>query len=81
MLATNGTITLAAFLYADIQWGRGAQIGFNAGDGYSSFMLSEALTNEVLNVDERSNVERPGVFIFRIDSKINSCKYRVTINA
>ena len=67
VLATNGTITLAAFLYQDIEWGR-AQIGFNAGDGYSSFMLDEVLTHET--VDELSNVEKPGVFMFRIDSKI-----------
>ena len=44
-------------------------------------MFSEALTDETLNIDERSNVERPGVFIFRIDSKINACKYRVIVNA
>ena len=62
-------MTYAAFFYSDIQWGRNAQIGFNSGDGYSSFMLSEALTEETLDVDERSNVENPGVFIFRIDSK------------
>ena len=81
MLATNGTITLAGFFYADIQWGRRTQIGFNAGDGYTSLMRSEALTDETLNIDERSNVKRPGVFIFRIDSKINACEYRVTVNA
>jgi hypothetical protein len=70
VLATNGTVTLAAFLYKDIEWGR-AQIGFNAGDGYSSFMLNEALTDETINVGELSNVEKPGVFMFRIDSKLH----------
>ena len=72
VLATNGTVTLAAFLYKDIRWGR-AQIGFNAGDGYSSLMINEALTDETANVDELSNVEKPGVFMFRIDSK-NCCR-------
>ena len=67
VLATNGTITLTAFLYSDIQWERRAQIGFNAGDGYSFFMLNEALTDETVTIDERSNVERPGIFVFRID--------------
>ena len=70
VLATNGTVTLAAFLYKDIQWGR-AQIGFNAGDGYSSHMISKALTDETVNVDELSNVEEPGIFMFRIDSKLH----------
>ena len=70
MLATNGTITLAAFLYADIQWGNRAQIGFSAGDGNSFFMLNEALTDETLNIDARSNVGKPGVFVFRIDGEM-----------
>lgn len=72
VLGTNDNMTFAAFLYSDIQWGQRAQIGFNFGDGYSSFMLSEALTELTLDVDERSNVEKPGVFIFRIDSKIET---------
>ena len=67
VLGTNGTVTFAVFLYHDIEWGR-AQIGFNAGDGYSSFMLDEVLTDET--ADELSNVEKPGVFVFRLDSKI-----------
>lgn len=71
MLGTNGIMTFAAFFYSDVQWGQRAQIGFNSGDGYSSFMLSEVLTEETtaIDVDERSNVEKPGVFIFRMDSK------------
>lgn len=70
VLGTNSISTFAIYLYSDIQWGQRAQIGFNSGDGYSSLMLSKALTDETLDVDEQSNVEKPGVFIFRIDSKI-----------
>ena len=69
MLGTNGPVTFAVFLYQHIEWGR-AQIGFNAGDGYSSFMLDEVLTDETAN--KLSNVEKPGVFVFRIDSKIST---------
>jgi hypothetical protein len=72
VLGTNGTTTLAAFLYHDIQWGVRAQIGVNAGDGYSSFTLSEALAAPIENVDNSTNVGLPGVFIFRIDSKNDS---------
>ena len=74
VLATNGTVTFAVFLYQDIEWGR-AQIGFNAGDGYSSFMLDEVLTDET--ADELPNVEKPGVFVFRIDSKIAMLRWSV----
>lgn len=72
VLGTNGITTFAVFLYSDIQWGWGAQIGFNSGDGPSSFMLSEALTELTLDVDERSNIDKQGVFIFRIDSTQNA---------
>ena len=73
VLGTNGIATFAVFLYTDIQWGQGAQIGFNSGDGHSSFMLSEALTELTVDVDERSNVEKPGVYVFRIDGKPIVC--------
>ena len=69
MLATDGVQTLAVFIYKDINWGEGAQIGFNAGDGYISFTLPEALSYQTRIIDERSNVGEPGVFIYRIDSK------------
>ena len=57
------------FVYDNIQWGAGAQIGFNAGEGHTYHMLSEALTSQTLDMSNRSNVDQPGVFVFRIDSK------------
>ena len=63
---------MSIFLYEDIQWGEEAQIGFNVGDGHTSFTLPEALSYLALNVDEYSNVGEPGVFVFRIDSKSNA---------
>ena len=70
MIATDGVISSAFFLYKDIQWGHEAQIGFNAGDGLSSFSFPGALTDDTVNIDEQSNVNRPGVFVFRIDGKL-----------
>ena len=61
--------TLAVFIYKDINWGEQAQIGFNVGDGYTSFIFPEALSDQTLGVAECSNVEKPGVYIYRIDSK------------
>ena len=63
-------ISSAFFLYGDIQWGEEAQIGFNAGDGSSSFSLPGALTEATLDIDERSNIYHPGIFIYRIDSEL-----------
>ena len=72
VLATDTVKTVALFIYEDIEWGDGAQIGFNAGDGQTSYMLPEALTEDTLSMHNRTNVGRPGVFVFRIDSKLNT---------
>ena len=70
MLATDGIKTLAVFLFHDIQWGEGAQIGFNAGDAYTSFMLPVALSDQTLNITQHSNAGEAGVFVYRIDSML-----------
>ena len=59
-------MTFVFFIYGDIQWA-GANIGFSAGDGSRSFMVPGALTNQVLKIDERSNVGVTGVYIYRVD--------------
>ena len=59
-------MTFVFFIYGDIQWGLGANIGFNAGDGMRSFMVPGALTNQVLNIDKESNVGETGVYIYRV---------------
>ena len=69
VLATDEVQTLAVFIYKDINWGQRAQIGFNFGDGYTSFVFPEALSSQTLNMDENSNVGKQGVYIHRIDSK------------
>ena len=60
-------MTFVFFIYGDIQWGVGANVGFNAGDGTSYFMVPGALTNQVLNIDEGSNVGVTGLYIYRVD--------------
>ena len=70
MIAANQQMTFVFFIYADIQWGDGANIGFNAGDGVRFFMLPGALTNQVLNIDEGSNVGVTGVYIYRVDCSV-----------
>lgn len=69
VLATDRILTVVMFIYNNIEWGGGAQIGFNAGDGHAFFKLPGALSDETINMDENSNVGEPGVFVYRIDSK------------
>ncbi len=75
ILMTNGQDSFACFLYEDIQWGAGAQIGFNAGDGTRSFTVPGGLTSATLYMESLSNVGRPGLFVYQVDGKIILCVY------
>ena len=67
VMATDGDMSFVFLIYTDIQWGSGAQIGFNAGDGNRSFTVPGALTSQTLNFETMSNIGVPGVFIYRVD--------------
>ena len=76
MLGTDTLRTVAMFIYDDIQSGSRAQIGFDAGDRITSFTLPGALTSQTLDMEQSTNIETPGVFIYRLDSMlffINGC--------
>ena len=63
MIATDGQRTFVLFIYANIQWGNRATIGFNAGDGVRSIVV----TTRPLDVETGSNVGVTGLYINRID--------------
>ena len=65
--ADDQQVTFVFFIYGDIQWSDGANIGFNAGDGVKFFMDPGALTHQTLNIDEGSNVGVTGLYIYRVD--------------
>ena len=67
VIAANQQMTFVFFIYGDIQWSSGANIGFSAGDGTRYFMVQGALTNQTLNIDEASNVGVTGVYIYQVD--------------
>ena len=79
---TDGQFSFVIFLYprGGIQWTTGdasggsfgfggtpAQVGFNAGDGIRYFVINSSRTDDVVNIDEMSNVMKPGVYIYRVD--------------
>ena len=67
VIATDGQRTFVFFIYGDIEWGDDANIGFDAGDSVRSFMLPGALTNQSINVEDGSNVDVRGLYIYRVD--------------
>ena len=69
VLATDTLKTVVVFIYDVIEQGSRAQVGFNAGDGYTFFMLPVALTNQTLDLENLTNSGKPGVFVYRIDSE------------
>ena len=67
VIATDGEETFVFFIYGDIEWGNNANIGFDAGDGTRSFMVPVALTPQSINVEDGSNVDVTGLYIYRVD--------------
>jgi len=75
-LGTDGSRSFVIYLYADgeIQWvisqdvnSLPAQVGFNAGDGIRFFAIPESRMPEIIHITNTSNVDVPGVWIFRVD--------------
>ena len=67
------------FLYHDIQWSSGTTIGFHAGDGVHYYIIPESLTTDgVLNLDSTSNVDIPGMYIYRVDQ--DPCTFNVNFS-
>ena len=81
VLATTPLESFVIFLYADgrIQWTTGdadggigglngteALAGINAGDGVNSITIPGSLTPEVINITKTSNVDMPGVWMFKV---------------
>ena len=75
LLATDGETSTVSFIYGDIQWGGGAEIGFNAGDGLSSLAVPSSGTSATVDIETQSNVGVPGVFFYQVDGKIFEAFY------
>ena len=83
MLATDGNDTFVMFLYADglIQWTwDGVQIGIDGGDEVNYYSVPGSLTPSIINITHTSNVDQPGLWIFKLDTYIiagnSQCHYK-----
>jgi len=65
-MATDGQASFVFFIYRNITWGI-ANIGFNAGDGVRFFMVPGALTSQTRSIEDGSNVNILGLYIYRVD--------------
>ena len=69
ILATDGETSTVSFVYGDIQWGEGAEIGFNAGDGVGFLSVPSARTSATVDIEFQTNVNVTGLFIYRVDGE------------
>ncbi|XP_069113332.1 sushi, nidogen and EGF-like domain-containing protein 1 isoform X2 [Argopecten irradians] len=74
VLMTDGDKSFTMFHYQKIEWAgypgdykRKAQVGFNAGNNTTSYILSNTDHGDIINLERRSNTGVPGKFIFRVD--------------
>ncbi|XP_051788213.1 alpha-tectorin [Erpetoichthys calabaricus] len=82
VLISDGVAFFAMFNYGDITWttgtasggdpltglgGTAAQSGFNGGDVNHFFNLPGSRSNEIVNIEQTTNVNLPGRWLFRID--------------
>ncbi|XP_066570353.1 alpha-tectorin [Amia ocellicauda] len=84
VIISNGVSFFAMFNYGDISWttgtasggdpltglgGTAAQSGFNGGDVNHFFNLPGSRSNEIVNIEQTTNVNQPGRWLFRIDGE------------
>uniref|UniRef100_A0A914V6F4 Sushi, nidogen and EGF-like domain-containing protein 1 n=1 Tax=Plectus sambesii TaxID=2011161 RepID=A0A914V6F4_9BILA len=81
-LTTDGIQSFAIFYYNNITWTTGtstggntsglggtpAQAGFDAGDGKTLFMIPGSCMDDIITIGDRSNVDSPGKWLFRVDN-------------
>ncbi|XP_052447930.1 alpha-tectorin [Carassius gibelio] len=94
VLISDGQASFAMFNYGEINWSTGtasggdpltglggttAQAGFNGGDVSHFFNLPGSRSNEVVNIEQTTNVNVPGRWFFRIDAEqidpANGCSF------
>ncbi|OWF43092.1 sushi, nidogen and EGF-like domain-containing protein 1 [Mizuhopecten yessoensis] len=67
VLTADGTKSFVMLHYLRLDWARNAMVGFNAGDGLNGYTVNGSLSDDVVNLVNRSNVGVPGKFLFRVD--------------
>ncbi|XP_047199382.1 alpha-tectorin [Hippoglossus stenolepis] len=94
VLISDGGAFFTMFNYGEIVWSTGtasggdpltglggttAQSGFNGGDIGHFFNLPGSRSNEVVNIEQSTNVNIPGRWFFRVDTELidpaNGCSY------
>jgi len=82
ILATDGVHSFALFYFNEMTWTTGeasngncaglggvpARSGFDAGDGSTLYLVSGSCSDDIITINQRSNINEAGKWMFRIDS-------------
>ena len=66
VIVSDGELSFVFFSFGDIQWHGNAFIGFNLG-GSRIFSLPGSQSPAAVDIETRSNVGVPGLFVYRVD--------------
>ncbi len=87
IFTSDGTRSFTIFNYNDITWTTGpdsggdcstglggspAKTGFDVGDGITFFEIPGSCSDEIIELEETTNVNEPGKWIFRVDNSLES---------
>ncbi|XP_071797059.1 uncharacterized protein [Asterias amurensis] len=79
VLVTDGAQSFVIYNYKEIRWAAAgsqatAQVGYNAGDGDTYHSVAGSLTDDIVNIDERTNIGTRGRWLFSLsNSTIFGC--------
>jgi len=77
VMATDGKLSFLVFNYGIISWPNSqftmnSFFGYNAGDNINYYSYPDSFTNNITNVERKSNVNIPGKWIFIVSSTNSS---------
>ncbi|XP_071797065.1 adhesion G-protein coupled receptor G7-like isoform X2 [Asterias amurensis] len=80
VLLTDGAQSFVIYNYKEIRWGiapdqrEWAQVGYNAGDNVTYHSVAGSLTDDIVNINERTNIGTRGRWLFHLsNSTILGC--------
>lgn len=93
-LVSDGLYSFAIFYYNTVTWTTGtasggdscglggtpAKAGFDYGDGRTFYTIEGSCSSQVTNLPQTTNVESPGIWVFKIDNELEEGMARFMLN-
>ncbi|XP_033630594.1 uncharacterized protein LOC117292594 [Asterias rubens] len=78
VIVTDGRRAYTIFNYKEIdstssRFYMHTQVGYNAGDGVAYYAVPKSLTDQIYDIEERTNIGTRGRWLFRLDTEVVIC--------